>query len=189
VLCACGCESEFEPERRNQIYLNAEHRQKDKNRRWPPKRHPSLPVLSRNGLGERQQAQTSGVTPLLGSEMAQTIKRALQAQKRRKAAPEGGRAGLLTCFQVARLLGVSWYCLYEWRKAGCGPPYLRISHGVLRYPRNALESWLRSRLQVSRGENFKRARSRRRHRPPPLPFSADQQPRLVESLSPKPEDV
>lgn len=66
MRCACLCGEEFEPERSNKIYVNAEHRQRDKNRRWPVKRRVDFQAASRNGPGERQEAQTSGVTPLRG---------------------------------------------------------------------------------------------------------------------------
>lgn len=68
MVCACPCQQEFEPRRCNQIYLSAEHRRRDKNRRWPVKRQSVLPVALRNGPRNRQEAQTSGVTPLLDTE-------------------------------------------------------------------------------------------------------------------------
>jgi hypothetical protein len=149
MKCACPCGKEFEPKRRNRIYLNAEHGQKDNNRRWPPKRQAFLPVLSRNGLGKRQQAQTSGLTPLLGSEMAQTLKRALQAQKRRKIAPGSDWGGMLTPSEVGAILRVSRWTLMEWRKSGKGPPFFKFNHATVRYPALALMRFLKEHLSGS----------------------------------------
>ena len=33
MKCACPCGEEFEPERSNQVYLDAKHRQEGKNKR------------------------------------------------------------------------------------------------------------------------------------------------------------
>jgi hypothetical protein len=88
MKCACLCGKEFEPVRSNQVYFNAEHRQRDKNRRWPRKRQSFLPVLSRNGRGARRKARTSGVPPLLGSQIAQSKPRTLLWETRGKFGPE-----------------------------------------------------------------------------------------------------
>src|ERR1035437_4856449 len=88
MKCACHCGEEFEPERSNQKYVNAEHRQRDKNRRWPVRRQSKDVVASRNGRGMRQQPQTSGVTPLLGTELAQTKRERLKAKNGRRAGTE-----------------------------------------------------------------------------------------------------
>lgn len=68
VKCACPCGEDFEAERSNQKYVNAEHRQRDKNRRWPVRRQSKDGIASRSGRRMRQQPQTSGVTPLPGTE-------------------------------------------------------------------------------------------------------------------------
>jgi predicted DNA-binding transcriptional regulator AlpA len=56
-------------------------------------------------------------------------------------------AALLTSFEVASLLRVSRYTLSDWRKNGTGPPFLKVSRGVVRYPRRAFAHWLRQHLQ------------------------------------------
>jgi hypothetical protein len=68
MKCICPCQQEFQPKRSTQIYFSAEHRQRDKNRRWPRKRQSVFPVASRDGPTERQEAKTSGVPPLPGTE-------------------------------------------------------------------------------------------------------------------------
>jgi hypothetical protein len=88
LICLCPCGEEFELKRSNQVYFDAEHRQKDKNRRWPRKRQSLLPVPLGNGLGKRRKARTSGVPPLLGIEMAQARPRTLLWETRGKFGPE-----------------------------------------------------------------------------------------------------
>jgi hypothetical protein len=88
VLCACPCQKEFEPKRGNQIYFNAEHRQKDKNRRWPRKRQSAFPAPFGSGLGAHRKARTSGVPPLLGTQMAQPKPRTLLWETRGKFGPD-----------------------------------------------------------------------------------------------------
>lgn len=46
---------------------------------------------------------------------------------------------LLTTFEVASFLRVSRWTLSEWRKNGTGPPFARLSRGILRYPKSGLE--------------------------------------------------
>jgi|SRR5208283_4935123 len=88
MKCACPCGKEFEPKRSNQVYLNAEHRQKDKNRRWPRIRLSVFPVAFRDALRKRQEAQTSSFQPLLGTQMAQPKPRSLLWETRGKFGPE-----------------------------------------------------------------------------------------------------
>ncbi len=147
MKCACPCREEFEPKRDNQVYLNAEHRQRDKNRRWPRKRHALYPVTSRDGLGKQQEAKLAGVPPHPGTEMAQATSKTLQKEKRRKRVEDPGSAGMLNTFEVARLLRVSYYTLGAWRKAGIGPPFVRFSHNVIRYSWRALQRYVLRRTQ------------------------------------------
>ncbi|WP_076680394.1 AlpA family transcriptional regulator [Microbacterium sp. RU33B] len=64
-------------------------------------------------------------------------------------APETARPSsmpeLLTQAQVADILAVSPRALEDWRVTGDGPPYLKLSHKVLRYDAAALTRWLRTR--------------------------------------------
>ena len=155
MICLCRCGKEFEPKRSNQRYLNAEHRQKDKNRRWPVKRQWLLPLPFRNGLGKRSKARTSGVTPLLGGQMAQVKPHAIVGP------PASGSPELLTVPEVARLLRVSRWTLWEWRRNGAGPPCVRLSRGVIRYPRRILADWLNQhmRSKVSDGGTVRQFRA------------------------------
>ncbi len=137
MKCACLCGEEFEPKRSNQVYLNAEHRQRDKNRRWPVKRQIDFRATSRDRLGERRETETSGVTPLLGTQMAQTKKERIRERMGRKQSSE-----FLSPLQVARLLGVSAWNLLLWRKKGFGPPFLRVTHNIIRYPKQEFDTWL-----------------------------------------------
>jgi DNA-binding transcriptional MerR regulator len=54
----------------------------------------------------------------------------------------------LTETEVARLLRVSTRSLRRYRAEGTGPPWIRVSERVYRYPREALEAW----LQAQRGK-------------------------------------
>ena len=141
MICLCRCGKEFEPKRSNQRYLNAEHRQKDKNRRWPVKRQSLLPLPFRNGLGKRRKARTSGVTPLLGTRMAQVKPHTIVRL------PAAKSAGLLTISEVAHLLRISRWELSDWRSKGSGPPYLKLSYRIIRYPRRALADWLNQHMR------------------------------------------
>ena len=139
MKCACPCGEEFEPERTNQVYVNAQHRKRDKNRRWPVKRQSVSPELPRNGPTERSRAQTSGVTPLLGTDMAQTQnQRVFEARRKRESAE------FLSRRQVADLLGVSVWSLIWWRRSHCGPPCVKVGRNTVRYPREELDKWLAS---------------------------------------------
>ena len=149
MICACRCQQEFEPKRRNQIYVNAEHRQKDKERRWPRKRYPVSPVASRNGLGKRREPKTSGGPPHPGDTLAQIVAQALRAQKRRKIRESPKSAEMLTAYEVSRLLRVSYYTVLEWRKNLKGPPSVTCSPRVIRYPRRGLGRWLRDRTVMA----------------------------------------
>ena len=88
MLCACPCGKEFEPKRSNQVYFDAEHRQADKDRRWPRKRQSFLPVLPRNGPGGRRKARTSGVPPLLGTQVARPKPRTILWETRGRFGPD-----------------------------------------------------------------------------------------------------
>jgi hypothetical protein len=145
MICLCGCEREFTPRRSNQVYFNSEHRKRDSNRRWPVRRQSSEATL-RNSLGKRQEARTSYVTLLLGTEMGQGLNEASQGQERGKVLGDGAQAHLLTSFEVGVFLRVSRWTLMSWRKAGKGPPYLKISPRVVRYPVAGLRRFLNQHL-------------------------------------------
>jgi predicted DNA-binding transcriptional regulator AlpA len=50
----------------------------------------------------------------------------------------------LTPGEVASLLGVSRMTLDRWRLQRQGPPFMRLKLGVIVYPRNLFESYLRT---------------------------------------------
>jgi len=156
MKCVCPCGKEFTPKRSNQIYLSGEHRQRDKNRRWPVKRQSVLPVASRNGLRKRRAARTSGVTPLLGTEMAQTESRTLLIATGAFGIARPPRKALLTTAEVADFLRLSTWTIKWWRKQRTGPPYIRVGARAIRYPWGALVGYLQGNL-------FQPASERRRH--------------------------
>lgn len=139
MKCACKCGEEFEPERGNQIYKDASHRQRDKERRWPRKRRSAFRVILRNGYRERQEAQTSGVPPLLGTEMAETLRERRKVKNRRMNSNQ-----FLSRFQVAELLGISLWTLIYWQKNGKGLQFIKLGPHTVRYPAAELNKWLAS---------------------------------------------
>lgn len=139
MKCACLCGGEFEPKRRNQIYASADHRKKDKNRRWPRVSAEALAAASRNGLGERIEAVHHGGTASGGTEMAQT-----KFQRRNEARRKPVGSEFLTPRQVTELLGMSDSGLLLWRRKGFGPPFLRITRQTIRYPKTEFQAWLAS---------------------------------------------
>lgn len=50
---------------------------------------------------------------------------------------------LLTPEDVAEALKVDWKTLRNWRYERKGPPFLKLGHKVVRYPKSGLEAWLR----------------------------------------------
>jgi hypothetical protein len=83
--------------------------------------------------------EISGVQPHLGTEMAQT-----KQQRRNEGRERRQSSEFLSPLQVARLLGVSSWCLLLWRKKGFGPPFLRVTRNIIRYPKQGLDAWLAS---------------------------------------------
>ena len=75
------------------------------------------------------------------------MKRSIQkvlAEKLELRIPDSAR--LLTTFEVGRLLRVSRDTLIDWRRERRGPPFVKLSKSVVRYPRRGLEYFLRQRL-------------------------------------------
>jgi len=152
MKCACPCKREFEPKRKGQIYFEARCRQRDKNRRWPVKRLSASLETLRDAQGKRGKAKTSGVTPLPGTEMAQTKKRAPNWQRVEMLDTLLEEYRLLTARETARLLGVTVHTLHGWRsrnpRAGReGPPFIRIGGrvGRVRYSLRVLREYLSGR--------------------------------------------
>jgi hypothetical protein len=56
---------------------------------------------------------------------------------------------LLRDTQAAELLDHTPRALADWRRRGCGPPYVRISCRSIRYRRRDLVTWAESRLRTS----------------------------------------
>jgi predicted DNA-binding transcriptional regulator AlpA len=52
---------------------------------------------------------------------------------------------ILSELGAADILGVSSGTLTNWRRAGQGPPYFRVSGHVVRYSRTRVLEWLQSR--------------------------------------------
>lgn len=55
---------------------------------------------------------------------------------------------LLTAADVAELIGVAPGLLAEWRSRRVGPPFLKLSHKVVRYDPATVRKWMAAR-QVS----------------------------------------
>jgi hypothetical protein len=66
MKCACRCGEEFSASRSNQIYVNAEHRERARNRRHPVKRLSKDQVALLDGPGARQEGNSAMVTMPLG---------------------------------------------------------------------------------------------------------------------------
>jgi len=157
VKCACPCGEKFEPARSNQVYLNAEHRERDKNRRWPVKRQSLLLVPLRDSRGARKKAKTTGVTPLLGTQMAQTKKREPDWPHVEMFDKLFEEDCLLTGRQVARLLAVSPGTLKGWRRTkkgrtGEGPEFIRVGGLRVRYSLRAVREYLSEHTLRRQGE-------------------------------------
>jgi hypothetical protein len=65
---------------------------------------------------------------------------------------------MLTSAEVGRLLRVSHWTLQEWRKAGRGPRFVKLTHAVVRYPLLEFGLWLGEHLRstVKSGEENRR---------------------------------
>jgi hypothetical protein len=50
--------------------------------------------------------------------------------------------------QAAALLQVEPDTLRHWRRRGVGPPYVRVTHNIIRYLPRHLEEWLAARTVV-----------------------------------------
>ena len=133
MKCACPCGEEFEPERSNQKYIDASHKEKMRNIRRPRRRLSNDEVAVLNGLGERQEPNSAVGTTLLGGEMAQT-----------------NFPSLLTQSEAARLLGLAPKTLKYWRtrrgqkRSGPGPAYIKLGRKVVRYAMQDLADWLKA---------------------------------------------
>jgi hypothetical protein len=139
MQCGCGCGEEIAPERINQVYLNATHREAARNRRRPRVRVPTDAAALLRITTTRQQAISAMGTVGKGTEMAETKK-----QRRNRAMGKQESSELLSSFQVAGLLGMSAWNLILWRKKGFGPPFLRVTRSIIRYPKPGFDAWLAS---------------------------------------------
>jgi len=59
---------------------------------------------------------------------------------------------LLPVDEVCERIGLSRWTLAAWRKAGFGPPYLRLKGNDLRYPEDSLAKWIQERIVGSLAE-------------------------------------
>ncbi len=66
------------------------------------------------------------------------------------------RPVLLRPAQVAEILGQQPATLATWRRKGGGPPFIRLSAIVVRYPADELDRWLAERTATSTAEEFQR---------------------------------
>ena len=121
------------------MYLNATHREAARNRRRPRVRVPTDAAALLRITTTRQQAISAMGTVGKGTEMAETKK-----QRRNRAMGKQESSELLSSFQVAGLLGMSAWNLILWRKKGFGPPFLRVTRNIIRYPKPGFDAWLAS---------------------------------------------
>ena len=121
------------------MYLNATHREAARNRRRPRVRVPTDAAALLRITTTRQQAISAMGTVGKGTEMAETKK-----QRRNRAMGKQESSELLSSFQVAGLLGMSAWNLILWRKKGFGPPFLRVTRSIIRYPKPGFDAWLAS---------------------------------------------
>lgn len=60
---------------------------------------------------------------------------------------------MITAAGLARELSVTESALAKWRTDGNGPPFCKLGHKVVRYPRSGIEAWkvarVRSRTAVA----------------------------------------
>jgi predicted DNA-binding transcriptional regulator AlpA len=61
--------------------------------------------------------------------------------------PLSGDERVLSDFDCAELLGIARETLQIMRRRGDGPPYCRVSKGVVRYLRSQVVEWLASRVE------------------------------------------
>lgn len=54
---------------------------------------------------------------------------------------------LLTSAVLADELGVTESALAKWRVTGDGPPFLKLGHRLIRYPRSGVETWKLDKLR------------------------------------------
>jgi len=67
---------------------------------------------------------------------------------------------LLTPREVAAQVGVTLGTLVDWRFRRVGPPFIKVGK-LVRYPLDALESWLQVRMVSTRPETNRVARTAR----------------------------
>ena len=59
----------------------------------------------------------------------------------------GFSSAMLTPFELACFLGISRWTLCDWRRSGVGPPFLKLSRRIVRYPKAQLEKWIDEHFQ------------------------------------------
>jgi predicted DNA-binding transcriptional regulator AlpA len=65
-------------------------------------------------------------------------------QRRNEAMRRQQSSEFLSPLQVARLLGMGAWNLLLWRKKGFGPPFIRVTRHIIRYPKQEFDAWLAS---------------------------------------------
>lgn len=147
--CFCGCGEKFIPKQSNQIFVNTEHRERDKNRRWPQVRLSSQALLGM-ASGNAQQAVTPGVAPhqleavrIQGA--PQILPRGAKALEDLRTVDEIiRREKLLTPREVASVLGISLETLRSWRgkRYRRDLRFIKLAGARVRYRLRDLRRWL-----------------------------------------------
>jgi hypothetical protein len=126
MLCACGCGKTVESTRPGKIYFSGQCRQRAKNQRHPVERRNNFQTAFRNDLEKRCKAICDGVTPSEGEDVRQSSESLV----------------FLTSGEVVEFLRIGNRTLQRWRQKGMGPPYLRVSPTMIRYPWVGVQYWL-----------------------------------------------
>jgi predicted DNA-binding transcriptional regulator AlpA len=139
MKCCCPCGELFKPNRRNQKFVNAIHREVARNLRRPRVRVPADSAALLRARRTRREANSAVGTTLPGTQMAETQRDRIRARKGRQESSE-----FLSSFQVARLLGISTWALVRQRREGKGPRFVKLGRCTIRYRSRDLEAWLDS---------------------------------------------
>ena len=126
IKCGCGCHETFEAGRSNQKYLDSTHKERARKLRSVVKRLSKDQAAFLDGRGTRQAPISAVVTTLPGRNLSQTSRW-----------PQ-----FLTASELACLLRVTRWVLWDWRRHRIGPPFVKLARGTLRYPRAAFENYI-----------------------------------------------
>ena len=126
VECQCGCRGTFEAKRSNQKFLDSTHKERGRKLRSVVRRLSKDQAAFLDAHGKPWRANPAVVTTLPGSKVGRTSR-----------GPQ-----FLTSSEIAHLLRVTRWALWDWRRRQIGPPYVKFAHGTVRYPRRGLDDYM-----------------------------------------------